>query len=87
MGRNDTTVTGVEVRDTCKGMSLKFCPHFSYSMNTHVCFLLVVCHVIKNSYVCRPNKYFRYYWVKYCLFHKSHYGYFSGNTKAVGVCL
>jgi len=42
---------GVEVRDTCKGMSFKFSPHFSYSRNTHVCFLLVVYHVIKNSCV------------------------------------
>ena len=87
MGLNDTTVMGNDVRDTCKGMSLKFFPHFSYSRNTHVCFLSVVCHVIKNSYVCRPHKYFRYYWVKYRLFHKSRYGYFSGNTKAMGFSL
>jgi len=43
--------------------------------------------MIKNSYVCRPHKYFPFYWVKYCLLHKSGYGYFSDSAKAVGVCL
>ena len=87
MGCNDTTVMGGVVRYICKRTTLKSFPHFSYSRNTHVCFPSVVRHVIKNSYVCRPHKYFRYYWMKYSLIHKSRYGYFSGSSKAIDVCL